>query len=78
MRNNAPGLCLMGAVLSLFGALTMIAWHEDAVTSIDLPPTTSEHICDRLSHELAQQVRARMISRLGYDNTIQRCWKEYK
>lgn len=78
MRSNAPGLCLMGVFLALFSTLVAIAWCQDA--ALDLPPSspTSEHICDRLSHELAQQVGAKMISRRHRHETLTRCWTLFK
>lgn len=78
MRSNAPGLCVLGVAAALFGTLVVAAWCQDAALDLPLPPTNSEHICDRLSYELAQQVNAHMISRRQRYDLVTRCLKLYK
>lgn len=78
MRTNAPGLSLMGVFFALFSILVAVAWSQDAALDWPLPSPTSEHICDRLNHELAQQVGAQMISRKHRHELLTRCWSVFK
>lgn len=77
MKDNVPGLALMGCVIGLWGAMVAMAWYQDTAKHHYEAPR-SEFTCDRLDSELKQQVRLNLIARDKADAIMLRCHELYR